>query len=85
MEDKVPDEYFWQSIHYFICIDELEWLDFVIFNPDIYDSFFRKKVIRIYRSDILEHIEKAKTALADFYPEWTAEMQKLISLKKQSV
>lgn len=81
LEDKIPDEYFWQVIMYFIVIDTLEELNFVICNPDVYDSYFRIKVIKVTRKELEKEIDNAKVALADFYTEWTQMMQKFISLK----
>lgn len=81
MMDSIPDEYFWQVIHYFIVIDELESLDFIISNPDMHDAFFRNKVITVTRIELEKDIERAKVDLADFYTEWVAMMQKFISLK----
>lgn len=82
IEDKIPDEYYWQVIQYFVVIDDLQSLDFIIANPDIPDEFFRMKKKTITRSEISEDIERAKLALSDFYIEWTATMHTLLSLKK---
>ena len=81
IENKIPDEYFWQVIHYFIVIEDLESLDFIIANPDMHDSFFRNKTITVTRSELEAQIENAKTALNDFYSEWVEMMNKFISLK----
>lgn len=85
VEDSIPDEYFWQTVHYFICIDTLEELDFTVCNPDVYDSFFRMKTKTVTRDELSEYIEMAKVALANFYPEWIEVMNKLISLKPKTV
>lgn len=85
LEDGIPDEYFYQVVHYFIVIDELEELDFIICNPDVYDSFFRTKIIKVTRSELERDIENAKLALSDFYTEWIEMMQKFISLKPKEL
>jgi len=81
IENKVPDEYFWQCIHYFVVIDELKKLNFTIFNPDMRDEFFRIKTIVLTREELAPFIEEAKTAIAIFYNEWMAIEKKLILLK----
>lgn len=82
LDGNIPDEYYWQVIHYFIVIDTLESLDFLIVNPDIPDEFFRIKKITVTREELADDIAKAENALAEFYGEWTATMNTLLSLKK---
>lgn len=82
LSDEIPSEYFWQVVHYFIVLDDLEELDFIISNPDMYDSFFRMKKITVTREQLAERIEEAKSRLAEFYVEWNETAQKIISLKK---
>ena len=81
MENKIPDEYYWQIIHYFIVIDTLESIDFLVCNPDIEDDFFRLKVKTITREELKEDIEKAKEELVSFRELWLEIMNKFISLK----
>lgn len=81
LSDSIPDEYFWQVVHYFVVIDDLESLDFIIANPDMYDSFFRMKKITVTRKELTDSIEEAKSALVEFYSEWQEAIQKVISLK----
>lgn len=82
MDDTIPDEYYWQIVHYFIVIDTLESVDFLVCNPDIEDDFFRLKVKTITREELAEDIEKAKEELVSFRDLWMEIMQKFISLKK---
>ena len=35
IENKIPDEYYWQAIQYFVVNERLEKLYFVGYNPDI--------------------------------------------------
>ncbi len=81
MDDMIPDEYFWQIVHYFVVIDTLESLDFIVANPDIPDSFFRLKKKTIFRSDLEKEIEQAKTDIVSFSELFTETIQKFISLK----
>lgn len=35
IEKKIPDDYYWQVVQYFVVNEKLEWLDFMSYNPDI--------------------------------------------------
>jgi YqaJ-like viral recombinase domain len=83
LDDKIPDEYYWQIVQYFLVIDTLESLDFIVSNPDMHDEFFRLKKKTVYRTDFTEDIQKAKEDIVSFYDEiYIPLSQKLISLKK---
>jgi hypothetical protein len=64
-------------VHYFVVIETLEYLDFVIFNPEIYDKDFRKIVIRITREELEDDIKEAEESLLEFRNEWIATINKL--------
>lgn len=82
LEDKIPDEYYWQIVHYFLVIDTLESLDFIVSNPDMHDEFFRLKKKTVYRSEFIDDIQKAKEDIVSFYTEiYIPLSQQLISLK----
>ncbi len=70
IQNKIPDEYKWQVVMYFIVIDTLQELDFIIYNPEIYDENYRMHIINIKRSDLQEEIDKADEALKEFRKEW---------------
>lgn len=82
LTDEIPDEYFWQVVHYFVVIDTLESLDFIVANPDIWDDFFRMKKKTVTRKELAEYIEQANNDLADFYKDWTTVLNQLLNLKK---
>lgn len=62
----IPDEYYYQVMHYFIVIDTIDWLDFIVYDPR-----FKEKelyVVRTKRSEYpideaLEEINKFKAKL----------------------
>lgn len=70
IEDKIPKEYYPQALMYFAVIDTLEDLQFIIFNPDIYDSNFRIKILNMKRSDYTEEIEDFINKINAFRKEW---------------
>ena len=72
LDDKIPEEYFWQVVHYFIVFDELEELDFIVYNPDFYAEELRIKTIKVTRAELAEKIEYAKMELAEFRVMWQA-------------
>ena len=70
LENKVPTEYKWQVVHYFIVNEELEELDFIVYNPDIYLPSLNVKIINIKREDIQEDIKKAIEQIDKFVIKW---------------
>lgn len=78
LSDKIPEEYFWQVVHYFIVLDDLKSLDFIAYNPDFYSSDARMKIIHITREELQEKIDLAKTCLAEFYAEYNKFAEKFI-------
>lgn len=78
LSDKIPDEYFWQVVHYFIILEDLKELDFIAYNPDFYAEKIRMKKILVTREELQESIQLAKTCLAEFYSEYDKMAQKFI-------
>jgi exodeoxyribonuclease (lambda-induced) len=60
-EDKIPTEYVWQIVNYFIVNENLEWLDFVSFDPRFEHS--KLWVKRVNREDLEEKIKEAELML----------------------
>lgn len=71
------DKYIWQIVHYFIVIDDLEELDFVVFNPNI-SKDKQMHIINIKREDILEEIEEGKKRIEAFREIWVEHIKLLI-------
>ena len=69
-EDKIPDDYLQQIVQYFIVIDTLEELDFIVFNPNFIKKDKQLWIKTIKREDLKEEIEKAKKDLKDFRKKW---------------
>lgn len=78
----IPSEYYWQVIHYFIVIDTLESLDFIISNPDIADAKYRTKIVTVTRQELASDISRAEEALAEFYGEYTEMIQIFLSIEQ---
>lgn len=75
----IPEEYYWQVIQYFIVIDTLQYLDFVIFNAQIKDKAFRVRRIRVTRKELEEDIQKAKDQLEKFKVNFDAKKKELLT------
>lgn len=75
----IPEEYYWQVIQYFIVIDSLQYLDFVIFNAQIKDKEFRVRRIRVTREELSASIEIAKTQLLKFKTNLDAKKKELLT------
>lgn len=70
LEDKIPDEYRWQVVNYFMVMEDLEWLDFIIYNPDVSSEIKDIHIIRVTRNDLIEDINKAEEKLKTFRKKW---------------
>ena len=78
----IPDEYKWQVVQYFLVMDEVETVDFVIFNPDIVDKRLRIIVRTVTRESMKEDITFAQDSIASFRLEWKNAMKSLVNLTK---
>lgn len=76
LTNKVPDEYEWQVVQYFIVNEKLEKLYFIGYNPDI--PIHSLHIIEVNRESILEDIEKAKVAQKVFLGEVETILKTLI-------
>ena len=62
--DRVPSEYIYQIIMYFICVDTLEWLDFVSFDDRV--KVCPIHIVRVNRNDLNDQINECYEALHKF-------------------
>lgn len=70
IENKIPDEYYEQVLNYFLIIDELEELDFIIYNPDVKDKIPSFHIINIERGQLIKELTKMKEKIQLFKKEW---------------
>lgn len=84
MEDGIPSEYYYQVIHYFLVIESLQKLSFIIHNPLPYDATVRTKIITVTREEIQNDIMSAQMAVFDFMADFQKLSQAFIAnVKKQ--
>lgn len=62
---RVPAEYKAQVLHYFVVIDDLQWLDFVTYDPRM--KSHKINVHRVHRNEIQEEVDAALAAYLKFY------------------
>lgn len=80
LDDKIPDEYFWQVVHYFVVLDDLEEVVFIVANPDVPDERFRIRKKVITRKEMSTYISIARDDILIFRREYTEMLNKLLSL-----
>lgn len=63
--DNIFKDYQWQILNYFLVIDDLEILYFMVYNPNL-KSKINYKIYEIKKEDIEEDLKKLTTNLVDF-------------------
>lgn len=79
LDDEWYREYIWQIVHYFIVMEELEELDFVIYNPNLILEEQQIFIKNIKREDIIEDIEKAQKRILIFRKLWLEKIGLLVN------
>lgn len=76
INDRLPAEYKWQVVHYFIVLEELEEVDFITYHP----KFPLKEVhiVNVKRTDLEVEIMEAKEKLAQFLEKYNQTLAKLL-------
>jgi len=62
--DRIPGEYIYQVVMYFICVDTLEWLDFVSFDDRVKACPIH--IVRVTRNELNDKINECYEALIKF-------------------
>lgn len=70
IEKKVPAEYRAQVLQYFIVNENLEWLDFVSYDPRIQIPEMQMSIVHVLREDVQDEIGVAWGKLYDFRAKW---------------
>jgi hypothetical protein len=70
IENKIPDDYKWQIVNYFLINEDLETLDLCLYNPDMYLEKLRIHIIKVKREDLQDEIDKIMKALDPFVESW---------------
>lgn len=75
VRNKLPSEYKWQVVMYFIIIDGLQELDFVSYHPKYHKEIH---IINITRESLTEDIMNAQEKLAKFEEKYNQTVMKLL-------
>lgn len=78
IEKKIPSEYRAQVLQYFIVNEELEWLDFVSYDPRIQLPEMQMSIVRVVRDDVADELEVAMGKLLAFRAKWEALQEQYI-------
>lgn len=78
VQNRIPAEYKWQVVNYFLVNDEQKWLDFVSFCPDIEIPRLQLHIIRVTREELQDDIAKAEEKLEAFRKQWAEIENKLL-------
>lgn len=78
LTNKVPDDYEWQVVQYFVVNEKLKKLHFVGYNPDI--PVHPLHIIEVNRADILADISNAKSAQEKFLKEVETLLETIIEI-----
>lgn len=76
LTNRVPDEYYWQVVQYFVVNEKLEKLYFVGYNPDI--PTHPLHIIEVLRGSLVHEIEDAKQCQEVFIQEVNAILSTLV-------
>lgn len=75
VKNKLPSEYKWQVVMYFIIIDGLQELDFVSYHPKYHKEVH---IINITRESLTEDIMNAQEKLEKFIEKYNQTVMKLL-------
>ena len=81
LENKIPEEYKYQVIMYFLVISDLEELDFILYNPDFYIKEKRLSVINMKSQDLENDIYKVESQIEIFRKKWLENIKLLLPNK----
>ena len=78
VEKKIPSEYKAQVLNYFIVCEDLEWLDFVSYDPRIQVAELQVSIVRVMREELQDEIDVAVAKLEKFRQKWEELQEQLI-------
>ncbi len=78
LTNKIPDEYWWQVIQYFVVNEKAQKLYFVLYNPDI--DIHPIHIIEVLRKDVESDIVIAEEKQKEFLEEVDKILEDIIKL-----
>lgn len=78
LSKKIPHQYKWQVVNYFLVNPSLEWLDFVSYDPRFFRKELRLSILKVTREEFLGEIELAREKIPEFRSDYEKIIFKLI-------
>ena len=75
--DRIPSEYKRQVVHYFVVVEDLEWLDFVSYDPRLDQK--KLHIHRVTREKLQEDIDAALQTYIELYEKLLAYEEQIIT------
>jgi len=75
--DRIPAEYKRQVIHYFVVVEELQWLDFVSYDPRL--AQHKMHIHKVTRDDLQKEIDEALAVYINLYSKLLKYEQAILS------
>lgn len=75
---KIPSQYKWQVVNYFLVNEDCEWLDFVSYCPEIEIPKLKLFIKRVTRKGLKDSIKMADKKLLAFREKWKEIENKLL-------
>lgn len=82
MKGGIPKKYIPQIVHYFIVINDMKDLDFVVFDPRIQKTSHQMYRVRVTRKELKEVIDLHRAKYDEFRARWEAAQLKVFTLKQ---
>ena len=70
IDNKIPAEYKWQIVNYYLINEDLETLDMFLFNPDMYLEKLQTHTIKTKRSDFEKELKEIIPKIDEFKKQW---------------
>lgn len=83
MDGGIPKAYLPQVIHYFIVINDLLSLDFIVYDPRIQKTSHQMYRVRVTREELQKQIALQMEAYHQFRSRWEAAQLQVFTLKQE--
>ena len=70
IDNKIPAEYKWQIVNYYLINEDLETLDMFLFNNDMYLEKLQTHTIKTKRSDFEKELKEIIPKIDEFKKQW---------------
>jgi len=82
MEGGLPKKYLAQVVHYFIVINDMHSLDFIVYDPRVQKTSHQMYRVTVTRKELQDVIDLHKAKYDAFRTRWEAAQLKVFTLKQ---